>query len=229
MTTQQQSVLGAQPFLRGLSDEHLTRLSTLCQHVAVPSRQRILKEGTTADRFWLIDAGQVTLDATVPGQGRLIIGALGRGDVLGLSWLAAPYQWRFGAITTQPMQGFEFEARAVRVACDRDPALGYELCQRFTAAVVRRLHTTRARLLEAHAHPGLRALTSRPWPTHAAPARPAPAALALALRRPSGACARCGPGSGRLLLRGATGRRTPGAAGRGSLRAAGRCGGARPL
>jgi CRP/FNR family transcriptional regulator, cyclic AMP receptor protein len=210
MTTQQQSVLGAQPFLRGLSDEQLARLSTLCQHVAVPSRQRIFEEGTTADRFWLIDAGQVTLDATVPGQGRLIIGALGRGDVLGLSWLAAPYQWRFGAITTQPMQGFEFEARAVRAACERDPALGYELCQRFTAAVVRRLHTTRARLLEAHAHPGLRALTP-------------------ALRRPSGACARCGPGSGRPLLRGATGRRTPGAAGRESLRAAGRSGDARPL
>jgi hypothetical protein len=56
------------------------------------------------------------------------------------------------------MQGFEFEARAVRAACERDPALGYELCQRFTAAVVRRLHTTRSRLLEAHAQPGLRAL-----------------------------------------------------------------------
>jgi CRP/FNR family cyclic AMP-dependent transcriptional regulator len=155
MTTQDQSVLGAQPFLRGLSDEQLARLSMLCQHVAVPSRQRLFEEGTTADRFWLIDAGQVTLDATVPGEGRLIIGALGRGDVLGLSWLAAPYQWRFGAITTQPMQGFEFEARAVRAACERDPALGYELCRRFTAAVVRRLQTTRARLLEAHAHPGL--------------------------------------------------------------------------
>jgi CRP/FNR family transcriptional regulator, cyclic AMP receptor protein len=157
MTTQQQSVLGAQPFLRGLCDEHLARLTTACQHVAMPSRHRMFDEGTTADRFWLIDAGQVTLDATVPGQGRLIIGSLGRGELLGLSWLAAPYQWRFGAMTTQPTQGFEFEARAVRAACDRDPALGYELCRRFTAAVVHRLQTTRARLLEAHARPGMSA------------------------------------------------------------------------
>jgi CRP/FNR family cyclic AMP-dependent transcriptional regulator len=157
MTTQDQSVLGAQPFLRGLPEEQLARLTAVCQHVAVPSRQRMFEEGTTADRFWLIDAGQVTLDATVPGEGRLIIGALGRGDVLGLSWLAAPYQWRFGAITTQPMQGFVFEARAVRAACDRDPALGYELCRRFTSAVVHRLQTTRARLLEAHTHPGMHA------------------------------------------------------------------------
>jgi CRP/FNR family transcriptional regulator, cyclic AMP receptor protein len=156
MTTQEQSVLGAQPFLRGLSGEQLARLARLCQHVAVPSQHRMFDEGTTADRFWLIDAGQVTLDATVPGQGRLIIGALGRGDVLGLSWLAAPYQWRFGAVTTQPTQGFEFEARPVRMACDQDPALGYELCRRFNAAIVHRLQTTRARLLEAHAHSEMR-------------------------------------------------------------------------
>jgi len=156
MTTQEQSVLGAQPFLRGLSGEQLARLARLCQHVAVPSQHRMFDEGTTADRFWLIDAGQVTLDATVPGQGRLIIGALGRGDVLGLSWLAAPYQWRFGAVTTQPTQGFEFEARPVRMACDQDPALGYELCRRFNAAIVDRLQTTRARLLEAHASSGMR-------------------------------------------------------------------------
>ena len=210
MTAQQQSVLGAQPFLRGLSEEHLARLSMLCQHVAVPSRQRLFEEGTTADRFWLIDAGQVTLDATVPGQGRLIIGALGRGDVLGLSWLAAPYQWRFGALTTQAMQGFEFEARTVRGACDRDPALGYELCQRFTAAVVRRLHTTRARLLEAHSHRGMPSLAGR------------------GITTPSGASGRSGPGSGRRWPRAATGLRTRGAAGRGSPRAAGRSGGARP-
>jgi CRP/FNR family transcriptional regulator, cyclic AMP receptor protein len=156
MTVQEQSVLASQPFLRGLSEEQLLRLTVLCQHVAVPSRHRMFDEGTIADRFWLIDAGQVTLDATVPGQGRLIIGALGRGDVLGLSWLAAPYQWRFGAVTTQPMQGFEFPAGPVRMACDQDPVLGYELCRRFNAAVVDRLQTTRARLLEAHAHPELR-------------------------------------------------------------------------
>ncbi len=152
MTTQEQSILGAQPFLRGLSEEHLAKLATLCRHVAVPGHQRLFEEGATADRFWLIDAGQVTLDATVPGRGRLIIGALGRGDVLGLSWLVPPYEWRYGAMTTQPMQGFEFDARAVRAACEDDPVMGYEMWKRFTGAVVRRLQTTRARLLESYAH-----------------------------------------------------------------------------
>jgi hypothetical protein len=46
------------------------------------------------------------------------------------------------------MQAFEFDARAVRAACDADPALGYELTQRLSGLVVQRLQATRARLLD---------------------------------------------------------------------------------
>ena len=130
------TVLGAQPFLRGMADEHLATLASLCEHVAVPARQRLFEEGTRADRFWIIDAGQVTIDTTVPGRGRLIIATLGRGDVMGVAWLLPPYQWRFGALTTQPMQGYEFDARAVRAACDEDPGLGYELGRRVSGVLV---------------------------------------------------------------------------------------------
>ena len=148
MTIQEKSILERQAFLHGLPDSHLTTLAALCTHVLVPAGQRLFEEGATAGRFWLIDAGQVTLDAMVPGQGRVIIETLGRGDVVGLSWLLPPYQWRFGAITTQPMQAFEFDAHAVRAACDNDPALGSELSQRLARVVVQRLQATRARLLD---------------------------------------------------------------------------------
>lgn len=145
------AVLGAQPFLRGMADGHLATLASLCQHIAVPARQRLFEEGATADRFWLIDAGRVTIDTTVPGRGRLIIASLGRGDVIGLAWLMPPYQWRFGAVTTQPMQAYEFDARAVRAACDEDPSLGYELGRRVSGVLVRRLEAIHGRLLEASA------------------------------------------------------------------------------
>ena len=145
------AVLGAQPFLRGMAEEHLATLATLCQHVAVPTRQRLFDEGMTADRFWLIDAGQVTIDTTVPGRGRLVIATLGRGDVIGVGWMLPPYQWRFGAVTTQPTQAYEFDARAVRTACDDDPSLGYELGRRVSGVLVRRLEAIHRRLLEASA------------------------------------------------------------------------------
>jgi CRP/FNR family transcriptional regulator, cyclic AMP receptor protein len=153
MTEQETSVLAAQPFLRGMPPAQLRELAALCEHVTVPAGQRLFEEGSRADRFWIIDAGRVTLDASVPGRGRVTIETLGRNDVVGLSWLHPPYQWRFGAIATQPTQAFAFDARAVGKACDADPVLGYELSRRFSAVVVRRLQATRARLIDAWAQP----------------------------------------------------------------------------
>jgi CRP/FNR family transcriptional regulator, cyclic AMP receptor protein len=153
MTRQQTSVLAAQPFLRGMPSAQLGVLAELCQHVTIPSRERLFDEGSRAGRFWIIDAGQVTLDAFVPGDDRVIIETLGRGDVIGLSWMLPPYQWRFGAVATQPTQAFVFDARAVRAACDAHPVLGSELSRRFSAVVVHRLQATRARLIEACARP----------------------------------------------------------------------------
>lgn len=153
MSKQATSVLAGQPFLRGMPSVQLAGLAELCEHVTIRSGQRLFDEGSRADRFWIIDAGRVTLDAVVPGQGRVTIETLGRGDVIGLSWMLPPYQWRLGAIATQPTQAFAFDAAAARAACDADPALGYELSRRFSAVVVRRLQATRARLIEACALP----------------------------------------------------------------------------
>ena len=146
---EQISWLGAQPFLRGLPARYLDRLADLANNVSLPSRHRLFDEGGTADKFWLIDAGQVALDMLVPGQGRITIEMLGRGNVIGLSWLEQPYQWRYGAITTQPLRAIEFDARAVRQACTLDPAFGYALVTRFMAVAAHRLQTTRARLIDA--------------------------------------------------------------------------------
>jgi CRP/FNR family transcriptional regulator, cyclic AMP receptor protein len=143
------AIIGAEPLLRGLPADQVARLAGLAKHVCYPARHRLFEEGAPADRFWIIDAGQAALDVLVPGVGRLTIETLGRGDAVGLSWLVAPYQWQFGAECTQPMQAFEFDARAVRAACDEDPALGYAVATRFLRVAAHRLQATRARLLQA--------------------------------------------------------------------------------
>jgi len=155
VTIQEQSILAAQPFIRGLPSDQVATLAGLARHICVPVKHRLFEEGERADKFWLIDAGRVALDAMVPGHGRVIIETLGRGDVIGLSWLMPPYQWRYGAVTTAPMQAFELDGRALRAACAADPDLCNELNRRFIVVVVRRLQATRNRLLEACAHPEL--------------------------------------------------------------------------
>lgn len=147
--TEQMSVLGAQSFLRTLPADCIARLAEMACHISLPAGHRLFDEDMPARKFWIIDAGQVALDALVPGVGRVVIERLGRGDVVGLSWLEPPYQFRYGAVTTQPMQAYEFDAAAVRAACEQDPALGYALLNRFIAIALHRLQATRARLIEA--------------------------------------------------------------------------------
>jgi CRP/FNR family cyclic AMP-dependent transcriptional regulator len=142
-------LVGALPLLRGMPPEQIARLASLARHVSLPRSHRLFEEAAPADRFWIVDAGEVALDVLVPGDGRLVIETLGRGDVVGLSWLVPPYQWQFGAVCTQPMQAFEFDARAVRAACAEEPAFGYAIETRFMTVALHRLQATRGRLLQA--------------------------------------------------------------------------------
>jgi CRP/FNR family transcriptional regulator, cyclic AMP receptor protein len=143
------AIVGALAPLRGLPSDQIARLAASARHTSFPARCRLFEEGAPADRFWIIDAGEVALDVLVPGVGRLVIEMLGRGDIVGLSWLVPPYQWQFGAVCMQPMQAFEFDARAVRRACTEDPVLGYAVAMRFMTVAARRLQATRLRLLQA--------------------------------------------------------------------------------
>jgi CRP/FNR family cyclic AMP-dependent transcriptional regulator len=155
MTAPSSSLLATHPFLHGLPGPHIRLLTAHARIIRLPDRHRLFEEGGTADKFWLIEAGRVALDTFVPGDGRVIIQHVGRGDVVGLSWLYPPYRWGFGAVTAQPLQAFEFDARAVRAECASDPAFGYEITSRFLQATLHRLQTTRSRLLDVSTHPEL--------------------------------------------------------------------------
>ena len=49
---------------------------------------------------------------------------------------------------------FEFNADAVRAACESEAGLGYQLLQRVMAVASSRLHATRVRMLDLYAASG---------------------------------------------------------------------------
>jgi CRP/FNR family transcriptional regulator, cyclic AMP receptor protein len=147
------AALATHPFLHGMSRDHLAALAEAGSDVTFPARHRIFEDGGHADRFWLIKSGFAALDLHVPGQGRMKIETIGRGELLGWSWLFPPYEWAFGAVAASPVKAFEFDARAVRAMCASDPVLGYEVTQRLAGALAKRLESARSRLITASIHP----------------------------------------------------------------------------
>ncbi len=147
------SVLSGHAFFHGMPACRLDRLTAVAQREDRPAGYRFFEEGGRADRFWLIQAGRVALDLYVPGRGSVIIETLGSGTVLGWSWLFSPYEWRFGAGVSEPVQTIVFDGRSVRIMCADDPAFGYELTRRFAAIMLDRLQNTRLRLLDLYGTP----------------------------------------------------------------------------
>jgi CRP/FNR family transcriptional regulator, cyclic AMP receptor protein len=87
-----------------------------------PVRHRIFADGDYADKFWLIQSGYVALDVLVSGGGRVVIGRVGTGGLVGWCWLVPPYQWAFGAVCLTEVKTFQFNAETVRDLCTANNA-----------------------------------------------------------------------------------------------------------
>ncbi|MFF2655141.1 cyclic nucleotide-binding domain-containing protein [Streptomyces sp. NPDC058045] len=140
----------AKRLLTALPREDRDRLLALAREVSFPQDARIFEEGNTADRFWVIRSGSVTLDLKVPGRGKVPVEPLGPGDLLGWSWLFPPYRWDFGAEAASPVRADEFDAAPVRRLYESDPKLGVVLLRVIAEILAGRLGTARGKLIEQY-------------------------------------------------------------------------------
>ncbi|GGP62789.1 cyclic nucleotide-binding domain-containing protein [Streptomyces calvus] len=137
--------------LTALPPAQRERLMTLAREVSFPEDARIFEAGGTADRFWVIRSGAVSLDQPVNDLRRVTVAGLGAGDLLGWSWLFPPHEWDFGAIAFSPVRAYEFDAAAVLRLCEEDPQLGLVLVRNVAEVLAHRLEMTRGKLMEQYA------------------------------------------------------------------------------
>jgi len=141
------SGLYTQRFLRGMETGQLDTLAHAAYEVMYPAGHRLFADGEYADKFWLIESGQVALDLRVPGEGPVVVDHIGIGGIVGWSWLLPPYQWAFGAVCVTEVKAYQFNAKTVRELCAADPALRLELTARLFQVTARRLQDTRTTLI----------------------------------------------------------------------------------
>ena len=142
--------LADHPLVKGLPPGAVERLSASASEVEFGVGEAILAEGGAAGVLYLLRSGKVALSAHAPGKGHLLVQTLGAGEVLGLSWLFPPFQWKFDAHAIEAVQAFAFDGARLRAKLDEDPVLGYALLKRITPVVLERLQQTRIRLLDLY-------------------------------------------------------------------------------
>ncbi|GAA0462628.1 cyclic nucleotide-binding domain-containing protein [Paractinoplanes deccanensis] len=154
-------LISVHDFTAGLPEHWTRRLSWAGRPVYRASGRRLCREGSPADRFWLVHGGAVAIDFFVPGRGDVVIERLGPGSVVGWSWLLPPgrsrtpadstRRARFGAVAADDLRAVEMDAARVHKLMAEDPDLGLELHRRFLGVTAARLAAARHRLAELYA------------------------------------------------------------------------------
>jgi len=138
------------PFFGNMASEHIELITECAKNVRFEPGHMIFREGDEAHEFYCIREGLIAVGFIASHRGFTTIQTVGEGDVLGWSWLVAPYRWHFAAQTRQTTHALAFDAKCLRAKCEENHNLGYELLKRFAHIVTDRLDATRLQLLDLY-------------------------------------------------------------------------------
>jgi CRP/FNR family cyclic AMP-dependent transcriptional regulator len=145
-----ESVLAQIPLFEGLAPEMRTLMAGCATNVRFEAGEQIMRRGGPADAFYLVRHGSAVLETYVPARGPVTIETVGAGEVLGWSWLFAPYRWHLDARALTLVRATAFDGACLRGKCQDDSALGYELMSRFAQVLIERLQWTQLRLIDVY-------------------------------------------------------------------------------
>src|SRR5262245_62639792 len=118
------------PFFRNMKQEHLALLTKHAREMSFKTDDVLFHEGEPANQFYLIESGCVALEAYQLANGTVPIQDLRVGEVLGWSWLFAPFTWHFQARAVEPVNAIVLSGAHLLIAAEEDHEFGYELMKR---------------------------------------------------------------------------------------------------
>jgi len=151
--TSMNELVAAHPFATGLTLDHVALMAGCAKNVTLQPGAMLCVEGSSADTFYLVRRGHVSIEVHQAGHGPIVIETVGPGDVVGWSWLVAPYRCTFDARVLETVGALAIDGACLRSKCLEDPVLGFALLSRVTHELVRRLQSTRVRLLDLYGDP----------------------------------------------------------------------------
>jgi CRP-like cAMP-binding protein len=137
------------PFFSGMKEEFLELISGCAKNVRFEAGQYMFHEGQPADQFYLLRSGRVALQISAPER-TLTVQTVGEDEIVGASWLVAPYRWGFDAKALELSRAIAMDAACLRGKCEGDHDLGYEMMKRFMPILIQRLHATRLQILDVY-------------------------------------------------------------------------------
>ena len=139
------------PFFADLEPKFTELMVGCASNVRFKKGDYIFREGDPANTFYLMREGKVAVEISAPQHSPIIIATLQEGEILGWSWLLAPYQWKHHARATNDVRAIALDGKCLRAKCEENHDLGYEILKRFARIIEQRLEATRLQLIDVYA------------------------------------------------------------------------------
>ncbi len=145
--------LGSTELFAHLTPEEIEFLESIAVERDFAEGAVLFEEDTEAKDFYIVVDGRVGLELVSPRRRPIVIQTLGRGDLVGLSWVFPPYVWSWRARAIDPTRAIAFDATQVRERCGIDQNLSEQMLRLVAREAIRRLHGARAQLLDLYEFP----------------------------------------------------------------------------
>ena len=144
-------IIAEHPFFANLDAEFTNLMVGCASNVRFKKGDYIFREGDPANTFYLIRQGKVAVEIFAPQHEPIIVATLAEGEILGWSWLLAPYQWKHQARAKEDVRAIALDGKCLREKCELNHDLGFEILKRFARIIEQRLEATRLQLIDVYA------------------------------------------------------------------------------
>jgi CRP/FNR family cyclic AMP-dependent transcriptional regulator len=134
-------------FFSDFSDEVLKFLCECSSTHEIKMGQILFRQGENADKFYVVRSGRISIQMPAIMGPSLEIQTLEKDQVLGWSWLIAPYQWNFQTKAEEDSELLQFDGAAILARCEQEPKFGYELLKKFAALMSVGLNAARQKMM----------------------------------------------------------------------------------
>ena len=141
-------ILKEHAFFKDLPAKYFDFIVGCASNVVFKEDEVILKEGDSADKFYLVRSGQVAIYIERPRH--ISVQTIREGEILGWSWLIPPYRYRFSARATEPTRAIALDGTCLRGKCEKNHELGYEVLKRIIPILTGRLEAARIQLMDIY-------------------------------------------------------------------------------
>jgi CRP-like cAMP-binding protein len=145
-------LLREHPFFRDLPARFRDRIGDCAAPAVLEAGSFAFRKGEPAECCYLIRHGQVSLEMPVAGGDSLVVETLRDNEVMGWSWLVAPYRATLDARVLTPTTVIRLDGACLRACIETDDELGFTLYKLFKPIMARQMAASRRQLQQ-----GLRA------------------------------------------------------------------------